>query len=122
MSSHPIVHVEISSSDLEASGRFYSQLFGWKIEHTPELNYTTFQAEGGPGGGFNPISETNPAGTVVVYVDSDDIQADLAKAESLGAATVVPKTEIPQMGWFAMFRDPSGNTVGLYTAMNPAAA
>jgi predicted enzyme related to lactoylglutathione lyase len=121
MSSHPIVHVEISSSDLEASNRFYSQLFGWEVQHIPEFNYATFVAEGGPGGGFNPINETNPAGNVIVYVGSDDIEADLAKAESLGATTVVPKTEISQTGWFAMFRDPSGNTIGLYTAMNPPA-
>ena len=120
MTSHPIVHVEISSVDLEASGRFYSELFGWKIQHMPEFNYTTFQAEGGPGGGFNPISDTNPAGTVIVYVDSEDIDAGLAKAESLGATTIVPKTEIPQTGWFAFFKDPSGNTIGLYTDMNPA--
>jgi predicted enzyme related to lactoylglutathione lyase len=48
-------------------------------------------------------------------VASEDIDADLRKAESLGGTTVVPKTEIPQVGWFAIFKDPSGNKVGLFS-------
>ena len=115
--SHPIVHIEFSAQDREAAARFYSDLFGWKVEQFPEMNYATFEAEGGPGGGFNPVTETNPAGAVVVYVGTDDIDASLAKAESLGGKTVYPKTEIPGIGWFGLFQDPTGNTVGLYTIM-----
>ena len=54
---------------------------------------------------------------VVPYVHSHDIDADLKKAESLGAKVQVPKTEIPMTGWFALFADPSGNTIGLYTRL-----
>jgi predicted enzyme related to lactoylglutathione lyase len=32
---------------------------------------------------------------------------------------VVPKTEIPGIGWFGVFTDPTGNKVGLYTAQSP---
>ena len=117
MSNRPIVHVEISAKDLEKAGKFYSEIFGWKVEQIPEMNYATFEAEGGPGGGFNPVNDGNPAGTVIVYVGTDDIDADLAKAESLGGKTIVPKTVIPQMGWFGIFEDPSGNRLGLYTPM-----
>ena len=117
MSKHPIVHVEFSTHDREATGKFYADLFDWKIEQMPEMSYATFEAEGGPGGGFNPVTEENPAGTVVVYVGTDDIDASLAKAESLGGKTLVPKSEIPNYGWFGLFRDPTSNMVGLYTAM-----
>ncbi len=54
---------------------------------------------------------------MLIYLSSDDIDADLGKVGSLGGATVVPKTEIPQTGWFAIFTDPTGNRIGLYTAM-----
>jgi predicted enzyme related to lactoylglutathione lyase len=27
----------------------------------------------------------------------------------------VPKTEIPGMGWYAIFSDPTGNRIGLFT-------
>jgi len=109
MSNHPIVHVEFSADDPKAAGKFYAELFGWKTESMPEMNYVTFEAEGGPGGGFNPLSEPVKA--------TDDIEASLAKAESLGGKTLVPKTEISKIGWFGMFVDPTGNKVGLFTGM-----
>lgn len=119
MSKHPIVHVEISAHDLEVAAKFYEDLFGWKTEQMPEMNYATFEAEGGPGGGFNLVTEQAPAGTVLVYVHTDDIEASLAKAESLGGKTVVPKTEIPDVGWFGVFTDPTGNTLALYKDKEP---
>jgi predicted enzyme related to lactoylglutathione lyase len=121
MSDHPIVHIEISAKDREDAAKFYSDLFGWKVKQQPEFNYATFEAGSGPGGGFNPVTDENPAGTVLVYVGSQDIEADLAKAEKLGAKTIVPKTEIPLTGWFAIFEDPTGNRLGLYTAMQSSA-
>jgi predicted enzyme related to lactoylglutathione lyase len=118
MSKHPIVHIEFSAEDRAAAAKFYSELFGWKTEHIPEMNYTTFESgEGSPGGGFNPLSEQVKAGDVYVYVQTDDIEASLAKAESLGGKTAMPKTEIPNVGWFAFFTDPTGNMVGLYTGL-----
>lgn len=117
MSTHPIVHIEISAKDLGAASKFYADLFGWKIEPMPEMNYATFEAEGGPGGGFNPVSDENPAGTVLVYVGTEDILASLDQVVKLGGKLVVPKTEIPGMGWFAIFSDPTGNNIGLFQEM-----
>ena len=115
----PIVHVELSSKDLAESAKFYSDVFGWEAQAIPEMNYTTFSSgEGSPGGGYNPVTENNPAGTVTVYIGSDDINASLAAIEAAGGKTVIPKTEIPGQGWFAFFSDPSGNNVALYTGMS----
>ena len=121
MSEHHVVHVEFSSQDREAAGKFYSDLFGWNIVQMPEMNYATFDTGKNEGGGFNPVSETNPAGTVIVYIGTDDIEASLAKAASLGGKTITPKTEIPETGWFGFFSDPTGNLVGLYTPLNEEA-
>ncbi|MBV9707198.1 MAG: VOC family protein, partial [Chloroflexi bacterium] len=41
--------------------------------------------------------------------------ASLAKVEELGGKTVRSKTEIPNTGWFAIFTDPTGNTIALFT-------
>lgn len=121
MPQHSIVHVELPSADLAQSGRFYAELFGWETQHLPELNYTMFSAEGGPGGGFPPIdgAMVNP-NNVLIYVDTDDMEASLAKAEALGGSMVVPRTAIPgDNGWFAIFTDLSGNRVALYTGNQP---
>jgi hypothetical protein len=117
MSKHPIVHIEFSARNLDTSAQFYRELFGWKIEPDLQLNYATFETGEGVGGGFNPVQENFPAGSVLVYVATEDIEADLAKVEKLGGKVVVPKTEIPGIGWFGIFSDLSDNQIGLFTDM-----
>lgn len=114
-----IVHIEIPAEDVEKAGEFYHSLFGWEIQSIPEMNYTMWEAGEGPGGGFSPLDESVKPGDVLIYVHSEDIEADLKKAESLGASIVRSKSEIPNTGWFGMFKDPTGNTIALYTSMNP---
>lgn len=58
------------------------------------------------------------AGEVLIYIGTDDIDASLAKITSLGGKTILPKTEIPQVGWWAVFADPTGNKIGLFTDMH----
>lgn len=117
MSEHHVVHIEFAASDLAAAGTFYRDVFDWKIEQMPEMNYATFETGNNVGGGFNPVADDYPAGTVIVYISTGDIDASLAKIEASGGKTVTPKTEIPGMGWFALFNDPTGNLVGLFTGM-----
>ena len=116
MSDHPIVHIELSAQDPGDAGKFYADLFGWKIESDEAMDYVMFRAEPGPGGGFVKAGEQGmEAGDVLIYVATADIEAALTKAESLGGKTVVRKTEIPNVGWFGVFTDPTGNAVGLFT-------
>ena len=119
MSKRNVVHVEIPAQNVQAAGQFYQDLFGWKIQHVPEMNYTMDEDGSGSGGGFPQVSAENPAGQVLVYIDSDDIDADLKKVEQLGGKVLEPKREIPNMGWFGIFKDPTGNVLALYTSMNP---
>lgn len=119
MPNHPVVHIEIPAEDTAAASKFYTALFGWNVNYAQDFDYHMFQVEGGPGGGFVKIGDNPPykAGEVLIYVSTDDIDATLAQAESLGGKTLVPKTEIPGTGWFAFFADISGNRIGLYTGL-----
>src|SRR5205085_12516056 len=106
-----------------AASTLCAGLYGWKSQTDPNFGYRMFQAEGGRGGGFVKAGTTEAAGAPsyhpgepLLYAASDDIDTDLRKAESLGGTTIVPKTEIPQTGWFAIFSDPTGNKVGLFTS------
>ena len=120
MSKRNIVHVEIPAANVEASGKFYADLFGWKIMPMAEMNYTMWEAgDGDEYGGFPQVSDENPAGQVLVYIDSDDIEADLKKVEKLGGKVLHQKAEIPGTGWFGVFQDPTGNVLAVYTSMNP---
>jgi uncharacterized protein len=120
MSNHPVVHIEIPAENSAAAGKFYDEVFGWKTTHDEGMDYTMFEYAESQGGGFSNLSAENPVGKVVVYLQAEDIEATLAKIEAHGGKTVVPKTEIPTVGWFAFFNDPTGNTLALYTSMNPS--
>jgi predicted enzyme related to lactoylglutathione lyase len=119
MSKRNVVHVEIPAANPNTAAKFYAELFDWKISPVPEMNYVMWEDGAGAGGGFPQASEEFPAGRVLVYIDSDDIEADLKKVAQLGGKVLRAKTEIPQMGWFAIFQDPDGNVLALYTSMNP---
>jgi predicted enzyme related to lactoylglutathione lyase len=119
MSKRNIVHMELPAADVKGASKFYEDLFGWKMEHAAEFDYTMWEDGSGYGGGFNKVSEETPAGQVIVYIHSDDIDADLKRVEALGGTVVTPKTEIPGTGWFGQFRDPTGNLLALYTSKNP---
>ena len=122
MSKHPIVHIEFSAHDRVAAAKFYTDVFNWKVAQIPEMNYATFEAEGGPGGGFATVdNQLHKAGDVLVYIGTDDIDATLARIVKSGGKIVLPKTEIPSIGWFAIFNDPTGNRVALYTGINQQA-
>src|SRR6478672_2479043 len=109
MAHHPIVHVDFEAEDPKALAAFYAGLFGWNIQTDPQTDYTMFAAEGGPGGGFVPLS---PGNHVIAYVHTDDIEVTLAQAVALGGKVVVTKQETPEGAW-AVFTDPTGNKVGL---------
>ena len=52
----------------------------------------------------------------LAYVGVDDIKASTAKAKSLGANLIKDVTEIPNVGWFSIFMDPTGAALALFQA------
>lgn len=115
MSVQPVVHMDISAKDPAISSKFYGDVFGWKIQKDENFSYYMFSVEGGLGGGFVKVGPDYKAGEIIPYLASQDIEADLAKITSHGGKMLTPKTEIPGIGWFAFFADPSGNRIGLFS-------
>lgn len=114
MDKRSIVHIEISSTDRKVTSKFYAELFGWGHEHTEEpMPYTTFTT-GNIGGGFTEPRDDFAIGSPLIYIESDDVAADLAKAEKLGGEKVSDPMDIPTVGTMAIFRDPSGNPIALF--------
>ena len=80
------------------------------------MNYGMVAAgEGGIGGGVGPSQDGSSL--VTFYVQADDLQAALDKAEKLGGKTVMPPMDIPDGPSIAQFADPDGNVVGLVKGM-----
>jgi len=111
-----VVHWEIGTTDPAKTGKFYSELFDWDMDHHEGMNYHMAKAagEGAIGGGIGPL-EGGMSPYVTFYVEVEDLQASLDKAVKLGGKQIVPPTEIPGgLGSIAWFADPDGHTIGLW--------
>jgi predicted enzyme related to lactoylglutathione lyase len=114
MANHRIVHIEISSRDHAELKKFYGEVFNWKFMDIPEMDYVTFQpGENELGGGFNPISDDYPAGTVTIYIHTANLDESTAQIEAAGGTLTAPPMEVPGVGRIAMFKDPSGNELAI---------
>lgn len=114
MGNHQFVHVELSARDRAEARKFYGTVFGWTFQEFPEMDYTTFDTgSGGMGGGLNPVSETFPGGTVTPYIGTDNIEETLAKITAAGGEVIMPPMLVPDVGDIAIFKDLSGNVMGL---------
>lgn len=117
--SHPIIHFEFGGPDGAALADFYGRLFGWEVRPSgPE--YWLLSPGGGSlaGGVLQTGQGILPYFTV--YVAVDDLEQAMADAETLGGSRIVPPTNVPGVGTFAMFRDPAGNMVGMMVQSSEA--
>ena len=111
---NPVVHWEIWARDRKKLQDFYRRLFDWTINDDNPMNYGMVDTGGGGiNGGIMQPDPGTPAG-LTFYVQVDDLQAYLDKAQGLGGQTLVPPTPIPGVGAFALFQDPEGHCVGLF--------
>lgn len=117
MQQRSIVHIEIPAKDHAATAKFYADLFGWAVNRDEALNYTMFQG-GNIGGGYPEIGAMSKAGEVVIYLGSEDIEADLKQIEAQGGKRLSEVVEIPDNGYMAFFSDPAGNKLGLWQNLN----
>lgn len=113
-------HIELLSGDRQRARRFYGDVFGWRLDDIPGADYTMVTtSEDGIRGGLGGLAQatgTAPAAPrgIVPYIRPDDFEATLEKVVQAGGEVVIPKTDVMGYGWFAHFRDPDGNVVGLW--------
>ena len=115
----PVVHFEITGKDGAALQSYYSELFGWEIDASNAMGYGVVDREQnlnkdgiGIGGGISGMPEGYP-GHVTVYVEVPDVEASLAKAESLGGRRMMGPETIEGRMVIGMFADPEGHVIGV---------
>jgi uncharacterized protein len=121
----PVVHFEILGKDADKTQSYYSELFGWKIEPLPFENPTQYglvardgntnSDDIGIGGGVGGAPEGYP-GHVTFYVEVPDVEAALAKAESLGGTRMMGPDEVMEGLVIGLFNDPEGHLVGVVSS------
>ena len=117
----PVVHFEVMGKDGEKLRTYFSELFGWEFgDVMGPANYAVVQRDGntnadgaGIGGGVGTAPEGYD-GHVTFYVEVPDVEAALAKAESLGGTRMMGPDKVPGADIeIALFTDPEGHVIGL---------
>ena len=111
-----IVWFNVPADDLKRAQKFYRGLFGWKIKPfrgmKDFMEIDTGGAEASPNGGLT----TRKAGEQAVtnYISVESVDKFAAKIQKLGGKICVPKTAVPNMGYFAVCQDTENNGFGLW--------
>ncbi len=119
---NPFVHVELQTNDPGSARKFYTSLFGWKLQDVPMPGggaYTMIDVGGGTGGGMmrNPVP--GAPSHWLAYVGVDDVGASTKKAKELGATVLMDVTEVGEFGWMSVITDPTGATLAMWKPKNP---
>ncbi|GAA3431189.1 VOC family protein [Kutzneria kofuensis] len=110
--SQQFVFHDVRTTDLSASRRFYTELFGWAVTDTPAG--PMFGDEGGVWGGFTPLPDGDPRRPQwIPYVPVTDVDAAARRAVELGARIVKPRTDLPP-GSVVVVEEPGGATLALW--------
>jgi uncharacterized protein len=115
---------ELATPDTAKAGDFYTSLFGWGKnvkEMGPDFKYTLFiNGDRQAGGMYTPTPEMGEIPpNWLVYFAVDDPDAKLKKANELGAKTIAPAMDIPDVGRFAVIQDPQGAVFGIIRLDTP---
>ncbi len=99
-------YIEFNATDIEATKKFYSEVFGWKFtDYGPD--YASFE-DGRIAGGFSKGDVAPPGTLIVTYVE--DLSAAEKRVKDAGGKIVKETFSFPGGSRFH-FSDPSGNVL-----------
>src|ERR1700676_1380342 len=114
---NPFVHIELNTTDVAKAKTFYSSLFKWELQDADMGamgTYTLIKVGEGTGGGMMKHPMPGAPSAWLAYVQEDDLETAPKKAKSLGATMIKEMQEVPNVGWFTIFTDPTGATLALW--------
>ena len=123
--SHPageFCWVELATNNQAAAKAFYGALFGWSfddMEMGPGNYYTIFKLKNlDVAAGYTLDAETMPGVPPhwSLYVATDDADASVQRAVTLGAEVIMPAFDVGDLGRMAVLKDPTGGMHSLWQA------
>jgi predicted enzyme related to lactoylglutathione lyase len=131
------VHFEVPSDDIERTKKFYTDLFGWKIEKWPGTNdqqltsaatgksmeywmVTTTDDKGNKALGGGIMKRQMPEQQVTNYINVKSVDEYSSKVKKLGGKVVAPKKAVPGMGYFVLCLDTENNSFAIWESNDSA--
>jgi hypothetical protein len=106
-------HVEIFGDDPEQLAGLYRELFGWRIEKAPGIDYWRIEGEAGAVGGVARRPPVELQGWLP-YVQVPSVSAAIEVVERHGGRVLKPRTAVPRAAWYAVLADPAGNAFAVW--------
>jgi predicted enzyme related to lactoylglutathione lyase len=106
---------ECWTPDAKAALAFYEKIFGFThdaMDMGPQGTYYVLKKEGIARGGLMQSTLPNAPPAWLPYVSVSDCDATAKRAAVMGAKSLVPPTDIPDVGRFTVFMDPAGAVLG----------
>lgn len=115
---------ELSTTDLDAALRFYSELFGWEKGDRHDMGeigfYQLFGRNGTNIGGMY-VAPTDLAPHWLSYVRVEDVDEATDAAKAAGGRVINGPMEVPGGDWIAQMLDPQGAAFAVHEVMPKAA-
>jgi len=109
---------DLSSPDPSRAGKFYSDLFGWKIVSDEKDPSGYLHIKNGEDfiGGIPPATHRNPNAPPhwLIYIQVADVEAAAAKAGQLGGKIFMPPRKMENVGTMSILADPQGAVFALF--------
>lgn len=113
---------DIPADNTERSKKFYSTLFGWKIEKegNSPIDYLVISNEDKNIHGGHPrflgglMKRQHPGHTITVYIEVPSVDSYSEEVKRLGGHLLSEKTPVPGWGYFVICQDTENNTFALW--------
>ena len=113
---------ELMTTDMPAAKKFYREALGWELQdlNNPGMAYTIAKKGTREVAGIMSMPEDSQGmpPSWGSYVTVDDVDARVARVQSLGGKLCVPARDIPNVGRFAVIADPQGAMLTMITYFN----
>jgi predicted enzyme related to lactoylglutathione lyase len=122
------VWYELLTTDADAAQSFYAELIGWRISDSgmPNMDYRMCATPQGGVGGIMQLTTAMLDGGArpcwLGYVSVADVENSLKGIAAAGGSVMVPPSDIPEVGRWAMIADPQGIPVYVIALEQDAAS
>jgi len=123
VSMNPVVHFEITASDVTRAKEFYKKTFSWSLDDVPDMEYTIVRTTevdskrmpkepGMINGGM--MKKNAKIKNPVITISVINLDESMQMIKKNGGKIIEDKQKVGDMGFSAYFQDTEGNVMGLF--------
>jgi predicted enzyme related to lactoylglutathione lyase len=114
-----VIHFEIPAAEPERAAAFYGKVFGWKFDKWPgpmEYWMVATGKDGDPGINGGMMRKPGGIASTTNTIGVESVDGAVEAVLKAGGKSIMPKTPIPTIGYFAYCEGTEGNVFGVMQA------